>query len=116
MPFFFCFSIFRGGARPLGPPPPGHAPENYIQNLLVCLVKIWLISSNGETSFKDHNGNKYLLLSCAILGILIYVTSLSVIHVFILLNKVKSNQNQIKYKNIRQNLGKIDNTAVHRIC
>ena len=23
---FFCFSISRGGARPLGPPPPGHAP------------------------------------------------------------------------------------------
>ena len=40
---------------------------------------------------KDHNGNKYLLLSCAILGIIIYVTLLSVIHVFILLNKVKSN-------------------------
>ena len=24
---------------------------------------------------KDHNGNKYLLLSCAILGIILYVTS-----------------------------------------
>ena len=40
----------------------------------------------------DHNGNKYSLLSCAILSIIMYVTSLSVIHVFILLNKVKSNQ------------------------
>ena len=37
-------------------------------------------------------GNKYILLSCAILGILICVASLSVIHVYILLNKVKSNQ------------------------
>ena len=38
---------------------------------------------------------KYSLPSCAILGIIIYVTSLSVIHVFILLNKVKSNQIKI---------------------
>ena len=41
---------------------------------------------------EDHNGNKYLLLSCAILGIIIYVTLLFVIHVLILLNKVKSNK------------------------
>ena len=47
---------------------------------------------NELHSYLFHDGNKYLLLSCAILGIIIYVTSLSVIHVFILLNKVKSNQ------------------------
>ena len=38
-----------------------------------------------------------IFLSCAILGIIIYVTSLSIIHVFILLNKVKSNQNTTNF-------------------
>ena len=41
---------------------------------------------------KGPQWKQVLTASCAILGIIIYVTSLSVIHVFILLNKVKSNQ------------------------
>ena len=51
-----------------------------------------MLKDHNGNKYKDHYGDKYLLLSCAILGIIIYVTSLSVIHVFILLNKVKSNQ------------------------
>ena len=63
------------------------------------------------------------MLSCAILGTIIYVTSLFVQHVFILPNKVKSNQMQslnhkvvYSYFTMFILLDLYDNTVLHMQC